>query len=217
MTQPTQSESRYSGPFPVRMCDGFICRNAADYQTWVARRQAQNSGGARRVQTHDTARSGYTIGDELRARAGRDGSDPNEANQVSTESHEHAARELESAGQPTSAIAGWLQAACGHSRDGNHAGVIQCITRAARLAGSPKFEPFVSKKATGDAQTAADAEGVEVVDVANRRDVLLGEQLQREPARAASDGTTTDASEGDVETVDLSTRHDIALGPLGEE
>ena len=77
--------------------------------------------------------------------------DPNTANQVSTESLEHAARELESAGQTNAAVSAWLQAACSHSRLGNHAGVVQSVTHAAHLSGNRTFAPFVSKKGTGDA------------------------------------------------------------------
>lgn len=84
--------------------------------------------------------------------------DPANANQVSTESLEHAARQLEEAQQTSAAISSWLQAACAHSQRGNHAGVVQSVTRAAHLSGDKTFAPFVTKKSTGD--TAADASAV---------------------------------------------------------
>ena len=103
-----------------------------------------------------------TVGDVL-ARSADPTEDPSKANQVSTESLEHAARQLEEAQQTSAAVASWLQAACAHSQRGDHAGVVQSVTHAARLAGHPNFAPFVAKKSTADAAVLEAAEPVERV------------------------------------------------------
>ena len=102
MTQPTQTH--YTGPFPVTLHDGTVCRSAADYARWFAtKRQAHDSGGARRVFAHDGEHSGYTIGDVLREQAARDG-DPADAGKQTAEMYEASGRALEEAGQPEQAI-----------------------------------------------------------------------------------------------------------------
>jgi hypothetical protein len=137
MTQPT--------PFPVTLHDGTVCRSAADYARWFAtKRQAHDSGGARRVFAHDGEHSGYTIGDVLREQA----------------AHGTAA------------------------------------------------------SAPADAQTAADAGPIEVVDdITQRPDVLLGSLVDRQPLKRA-DGTepTIGTDSKAIETVDLARRTDISLG-----
>ena len=203
MTQSTQFtiETHYTGPFPVTLVDGTICRVPADYSRWVATKRAHDSG-TRRVQTHDTAQNGYTLGDAMREQAARD-ADPADAGKQTAEMYEASARELEAAGQPEAAIQSWHRAAIAHSKAGLHSGVLQAIVHCERLANHKAFAPELERKATG-----ADAEGsVEVVDLDARPDVLLGEQVLREPAQPAE---VTDAK--GVEVVDLASRSDISIG-----
>ena len=155
---------------------------------------------------HDADPKGYTIGDVMREQAARDG-DPADAGKQTAEMYEASGRALEEAGQPEQAIQSWHRAAIAHSKSGLHSGVLQAIIHCERLANHNDFAPELERKATG-----ADAEGVEPVDLDVRPDILLGEQILREPARAASDGTTTTTDAKGVEVVDLSSRSDICVG-----
>jgi hypothetical protein len=149
---------------------------------------------------------GFTVGDYLAERAALDAdadADPNDNNQMSVEEHEAAARALADANQKEEAIQSWHRSAIGHSKAGNHAGVVAAILKAERLAGHNAFAPALARKGTaadavqGDGEVLGDDDGNTTGNTATDGETIDDEN-DEDQAQPTATASAPDAADGEI-------------------